>query len=130
MGLSESLILSLIVHYSSIYQVDPVMATAVARVESNLNPMAVSPKGAIGVFQIMPINSKHPERLYELDYNINNGIRLIAQAKKKCKHQIDLQYLTCYNHGIKGATRLKTPSTSEYVKKVKEQIEKIEKGDL
>lgn len=128
MGVTESLILSLIVHYSSIYHVDPVLATAVAKVESNFNPMAVSPKGAIGVFQVMPINVKHPERLHELDYNINNGIRLIAQAKQRCKHQVDLQYLVCYNSGITGGARLKFPHKSVYVERVKVEIELIERG--
>ncbi len=40
--------------YAAQHQVDPYLVAAIIKVESNYNPQSVSPKGAIGVMQIMP----------------------------------------------------------------------------
>ena len=49
-----SSIASLIQSLAASTSVPPSLALAVAQAESSLNPSAISPKGAIGLFQLMP----------------------------------------------------------------------------
>jgi soluble lytic murein transglycosylase-like protein len=43
-----------VIRYSSEYDLDPALVTAVIRVESSARPWVRSPKGAIGLMQVMP----------------------------------------------------------------------------
>lgn len=43
-----------VMRYSAKYELDPALVTAVLMVESGSRPWAVSPKGAVGLMQIMP----------------------------------------------------------------------------
>lgn len=57
---------------------------AIATTESNKNLGAVSPKGAIGVFQIMPPNYKRcglpsPASLYDPENNIRCGAQILSE---------------------------------------------------
>jgi len=40
--------------YAARYQLDPLLVASIIRVESNFKPDAVSPKGALGMMQVMP----------------------------------------------------------------------------
>src|SRR5215467_11063555 len=66
------------------YGVDPHLAAAVANTESSLNTKAVSPKGAIGVMQLMPKTAKdlgvNPRNPAE---NIDVGMRLLSQLLRR-----------------------------------------------
>src|ERR1051326_8048001 len=66
------------------YGVDPALALAVARQDSGPNPAAVSPVGAIGLFQLMPataaglgVDPRDPVQ------NIDGGVRYLSQLLKQ-----------------------------------------------
>lgn len=43
---------------AELYKLDPLLVASVIRVESNYKPEAISPKGAIGIMQVMPDTAK------------------------------------------------------------------------
>jgi soluble lytic murein transglycosylase-like protein len=74
-------IASAVVRYSRKYQIDPVLVTAVLLVESSARPWARSPKGAIGLMQIMPhviVPSAFAGNLATIESNIEGGCFLLA----------------------------------------------------
>jgi len=74
-------IASAIVRYSHKYRIDPMLVTAVLLVESSARPWARSPKGAIGLMQIMPhviVPSALAGNLATIESNIEGGCYLLA----------------------------------------------------
>ena len=74
-------IASAVVRYSRKYQIDPMLVTAVLLVESSARPWARSPKGAIGLMQIMPhviVPSALAGNLATIESNIESGCYLLA----------------------------------------------------
>lgn len=63
------------------YGVDPKLALAVARTESNLSPDAVSSAGAVGVMQLMPetASSLGVRDITNPSENIDAGVRYLRQ---------------------------------------------------
>lgn len=61
--------------------IDPALALEVAQVESGLNPSAVSPKGAVGVFQLMPgtAGDLGVANSFDAQQNIRGGIAYLRQ---------------------------------------------------
>ncbi|MFC3802562.1 lytic transglycosylase domain-containing protein [Cohnella sp. GCM10012308] len=92
------------------YAVDPRLIAAVIRVESNFEPNAVSPKGAIGIMQIMPDTAEWI--LKQDDFGsitaklagerADAGIRLGSWYLKELLRQFDgdaVKSLAAYNAG-------------------------------
>jgi soluble lytic murein transglycosylase-like protein len=74
-------IASAVVRYSRKYAIDPVLVTAVLLVESRARPWARSPKGAIGLMQIMPhviMPSMVAGNLATIESNIEGGCYVLA----------------------------------------------------
>ncbi len=99
----------IIFQQAQINQLDPYLLTAVIKTESNFNPKAVSPKGAVGMMQIMPetgewaaqqskIGNYSLERLYDPVYNINIGSWYLADLQKEFANDTTLM-LAAYNGG-------------------------------
>ena len=83
--------------------VTPALALAVAKVESNFNPNALSIKGARGVMQIMPRTGLlefgvKREDLFKPEINIRIGVLFLDKLIKKYNGQIDIA-LSHYNGG-------------------------------
>lgn len=74
-------ICSLVEKYSSLQEIDPYLVMAIIIVESSGRPFAVSPKGAIGLMQIMPHMAEElglDADLFDIDTNIRLGTFILA----------------------------------------------------
>lgn len=80
-------------------KVNPELALAVAQRESSMNPEAVSPKGALGLFQLMPATAAElgvdPSNPVE---NIRGGITYLRQLSDRYGGDLT-QALSAYNAG-------------------------------
>lgn len=105
------------------YNVDPALVKAVIRVESNFNPLAVSPKGAQGLMQVMPQTAaRYREKdMFSPIINIQVGTRHLAYLMKRYSDNLPL-VLAAYNAGEENVDRYKGippfRETQGYVKRV------------
>ena len=98
--------------------VDPNIAVAVAKVESNFDQTKLGSKGEIGMFQIMPYHAKG-EDLWNISLNIRIGVALLKNASYICQ-DMGQAWVVCYNNGIHR--RPKYPQLHPYYKKVMEAM--------
>lgn len=103
---------------------DPSLVKAVIQVESGYNPEAVSPKGAVGLMQLMPATAARygVTNATEPMANIQGGTRYLADLLKLFDNDLSLA-LAAYNAGENAVLRYgkKIPPFSEtqnYVKKI------------
>jgi hypothetical protein len=109
----------------------PRLALSIAKVESGYNPRAVSPKGAIGVLQLIPVfvceeYEVSPEMLFDPEVNIRIGLSYMKSLLKRFGENLDLS-LAAYNAGPRRVVEAgydipAIGETQEYVKKVKEAM--------
>lgn len=105
----------LIVQESKLANYDPLFVAAVIKSESAFNPEAVSPRGAIGLMQIMPETGRfimgasksewRKERLKDPALNVRLGIAYLKYLESKfgpVKHHI----LIAYNWGPANLSRI------------------------
>ncbi len=105
------------------YQVDPALVRAVIHAESAFNPMAVSPKGAQGLMQLMPGTADEvgvSDALNAAD-NIRGGVHYLARMLQLHGGDVTLA-AAAYNAGP-GAVRRHGgvppyPETRAYVERV------------
>lgn len=99
----------------------PSLVSALMAVESDFDPTAISPKGAQGLMQLMPLIAKH-YRVYnpfDPQQNIEGGIRYLGDMLQLFDHQLPLA-LAAYNGG-EGLVRKHggvPPFLESYVNKV------------
>jgi hypothetical protein len=111
--------------------VAPRLALSMAKVESRFDTRAVSPKGAIGVLQVMPHVAREEydvsaERLFEPDVNIRIGLTVMKSLLRRFDQNLDLS-LAAYNAGptkvVEAGYRVPPiRQTQEYVRRVKEAM--------
>ncbi|MFC1866714.1 lytic transglycosylase domain-containing protein [Thermodesulfobacteriota bacterium] len=111
---------------------DPRLALSMAKVESGYNPESVSPKGAVGVLQIMPKYAWHDfritrEMLFDPKVNIRVGLLWMKSLLHRFDHDLDLS-LAAYNAGASRVVKAgynipPIKETQSYVKKVRETME-------
>ena len=105
--------------------VRPEIALAVAEVESGFRPDPISPKGAIGVMQIMPLTAKSvfnvPRyKLFDPEINIRLGVKFLDQLIEQYHGEIHYA-LSHYNGGSRVGSFPNSriiPATRSYVQKV------------
>jgi soluble lytic murein transglycosylase-like protein len=82
------------------YEVAMDLVKAVIHVESAFNPYAISPKGALGLMQLMPENVRllGVRNPFSPEENINAGVRLLAMLIRRFNGDQKL-VLAAYNAG-------------------------------
>lgn len=93
------------------FQVAPALVYALARIESHFDPAAISPTGARGLLQIMPVTASYlvndpslagsrQKRLYDPAVNLDIGQRYLLYLARQSAVNGDLLRLLCaYNAG-------------------------------
>jgi len=93
------------------YRTDPPLLMALARLESNFEPRAISPAGARGIMQIMPVTAgyvtgqrslagRDRHRLHEPEFNLEVGQRYVEYLARLPAVEGDLiSLIAAYNSG-------------------------------
>jgi len=123
---NDNVIHKLLVDEANRQGIDPTLALAMAEVESNFNPRALSKAGAKGVMQIMPATAESvfgisSNQLYDAKTNIYIGISFIKKLLNRYNQRLDIA-LSHYNGGSavqdKSGRLSIIPATRRYVNKV------------
>jgi soluble lytic murein transglycosylase-like protein len=120
----------LIEHQARAHAVDPALVKAMIAVESAFEPAAVSPKGAVGLMQVMPDTGARygladdrrrtvAEKLLDPTINVRIGIRYLRDLLLMFEHDVTLA-LAAYNAGEQSVREYGNrvppfPETREYV---------------
>jgi len=113
----------LISRISNRYQVDHLLVKAVISIESGFNTHAKSPKGAMGLMQLMPATAKDlgVKDPFDPRQNIEGGVKYLAQLIDKFGGDLELA-LAAYNAGPEAVRYYggipPYPETRKYVKNV------------
>jgi soluble lytic murein transglycosylase-like protein len=109
------------------YDLEPGLVHSVIQVESNYNPYAISPKGALGIMQLVPSTARRfgVANVFNPVQNIDGGVRYL-------KYLLDLYSgnyrlaLAAYNAGEAAVTRYggipPYPETRGYVSQVDQKL--------
>lgn len=93
-----------IVDVASAEGIDPELAFRLVKLESDFNPRATSPVGAIGLTQVMPATARYyvkgitAEGLYDPNTNLRVGFRYLRGLVKEYGGDVNLALLV-YNRG-------------------------------
>ena len=121
---------SLILQAGKTHSVDPDLVRAVIKAESNFNPLAVSPKGAQGLMQLMPQTATELGVTDPFDpaSNINGGTLYLSRLLDILEGNLPLS-LAAYNAGlnrvIAGKEVPAIHETKNYVKRVMNYYAKL-----
>jgi soluble lytic murein transglycosylase-like protein len=109
----------------------PRLALSMAKVESGYDHRAVSPKGAIGVLQLLPryVCQEYdvtPDMLFDPEVNIRIGLEYMKWLLMRFDENLDLS-LAAYNAGPRRVVEAgygipPIGETRDYVRKVKEAM--------
>ena len=119
----------IITEHASRQSLRPELVRAVIQVESGFNPLARSPKGAMGLMQLMPRTAQELGVLnpYDAEENIRGGTTYLRQLLNKYDGNERLA-LAAYNAGAGAVDRYgrEVPpyrETQDYVKKIQQKVQ-------
>lgn len=125
----------LIVSAAARYGHDASLLKAIVQVESRFNAAAVSPKGAIGLMQLMPATARElgvtepATKLFDPAVNLDTGARLLRQLLNRFADRPDLA-IAAYNAGtgavLKHGREIPPyPETQAYVRDVAAEFARL-----
>jgi soluble lytic murein transglycosylase-like protein len=104
--------------------IDPGLIRAVIKTESNFNRWAVSPKGALGLMQLIPSTGRRygVRDFFDPQQNVEGGVRHLKFLIEKFNGNLDLS-LAAYNAGENLVERLGRiplfPETTNYIRRIR-----------
>ncbi len=110
------------------YGLDPALVMAVVETESRFHPLALSPKGAVGLMQIRPATARHLglDKPFDPLKNLEAGVKYLAWLKERFGGDIRLA-LAAYNAGpgrvLAAGGIPPIPQTQRYVVRVLKRTE-------
>ena len=105
------------------HQMDRDLIRAVVQVESNYNPLAVSPKGAMGLMQLIPGTARRfgVANVFDPAQNLDGGTRYLKYLMEMFDGDLELS-LAAYNAGENAVARRRSvppiPETRNYLRKI------------
>lgn len=115
-----------VTRYASHYHIEPEVVAAFIDVESGWNPRAISPKGAMGLMQLMPATAKRfgASDPFDPEKNIAAGTRYITVLMWEFRGDLRL-VAAAYNAGDKWVGRrlldYRNPDVVAYVSAVRKR---------
>jgi soluble lytic murein transglycosylase-like protein len=119
------------------HNLSPVLIAAVARVESDFDPMSLSHKNARGVMQVIPETGARfgvgPKELFDPERNIHAGTAYLSWLLDRYRGDVDLA-LAAYNAGEGAVDRYRGippyRETRDYVRKVRKAYDALHQRQL
>jgi hypothetical protein len=90
-----------------------------AKIESGMNPNAISRTGDGGLFQLNNLAYKFHYDKWRFVPATNTAIAMntLGRLRTACKHKKDNSFVVCFNLGETGAARIRHPLSQTYYKK-------------
>jgi hypothetical protein len=113
----------LIVKYASRYGLEPDLVRAVIKAESNFNSRAISPKGALGLMQLIPGTARRygVRNSFDPEQNIAGGVNYLYDLLQMFQGNLSLA-LSAYNAGENLVSRIQRvphiQETRDYVTRI------------